>query len=152
MPALRSARPTLGVLSLSVIAIATTFLSTLALADSDHYDLRGILVAPGPVDVKSARATSVPPGVTKSLAVRLTPTNVTATACSTGCAREAPSASRPLIASLPAGESFEIRILKNASQGFRLRASDGTGPASADERLRIQLSRRYVGIGWHSKF
>ncbi len=113
-----------------------------------------MVVPPASITLKSASAPAAPVAVMKSAApnLGLAPVTIIANACSTGCARDSASGSRPLIASLPAGESFELRILKDARRGFRLRASNGNGPPSADERLRIQLSRRYVGIGWSSRF
>jgi|SRR5581483_521270 len=76
---------------------------------------------------------------------------VSATACAP-CSSDAPASSRPLIAALPAGESYELRILRSAVSGFRLRASDANAPASADERLRLRISRQQVSILWQTAF
>jgi len=79
-----------------------------------------------------------------------TATGITVAACAT-CASE-PTAARPLISALPAGESFEVRVLKGAVTGFRLRATEPDAPSSPDERLRLRISRQHIGLAWQTSF
>lgn len=80
-----------------------------------------------------------------------TVTGITVAACAT-CAGDAPAAGRPLISALPAGESFEVRVLKGAVTGFRLRATEANAPSSPDERLRLRISRQHIGVAWQTSF
>ncbi|MEO5699957.1 MAG: hypothetical protein ABIS17_12020 [Casimicrobiaceae bacterium] len=55
-------------------------------------------------------------------------------------------------AALPAGESYEVRVLRSAISGFTIRASGGNAPGSSDERLRLGIVRQRVGIAWQVSF
>ena len=79
------------------------------------------------------------------------PVGISAAACAT-CMGEAQAGGRPLISALPAGEAYEVRILKGAVNGFRLRATDPNAPSSPDERLRLRLSRQHIGVAWQTTF
>ncbi|MEP7208585.1 MAG: hypothetical protein ABI920_16730 [Casimicrobiaceae bacterium] len=93
--------------------------------------------------------TTVP--TTKSAAPSMTGTRVVAHACAP-CASPTLEEARPLIAALPAGESYELRVLRSAISGFTFRASDANAPASSDERLRLRISRQQVSVAWQMSF
>ncbi len=78
------------------------------------------------------------------------PGAVSASVCN--ACREQAGAARPLFPALPDGESYELRILRDAVHGFSFRLSDGESPGSADERLRIRISRQKIGISWQRSF
>jgi hypothetical protein len=131
----------------------------------------GALVLPAAADFSLAKAegeesvtrslvmrASAASGATASESVRSAapklaadPGTVTANAC-TSCGRDAPPQSRALLPALPPGESYDLRILKSAVNGFTFRLSGGDSPTSPDERVRIRVSRQKVGVYWQRSF
>ncbi len=131
-----------------LLAVATAALPGPAAADDAGGQTRPTLKLRVPPSAAMPMPRSLP--MTNPAARQLAGESITAHACAP-CASPEPEP-RPLIAALPPGESYELRILKSAVSGFRLRASEASAPASADERLRIRISRQQVSVSWQMSF
>ena len=145
----RTSRGHLGHLSrIGAAALAAVTQVTLA-AEVEDARTRYVIAAPRLALPKVAALGDVTAPATRLQPAD--PSTVSAAPC-VPCTRDAPNAARALIPALPAGESYEVRVLKSAVHGFTFRLSGGESPASPDERLRIRLSRDKLGIAWQRSF
>jgi hypothetical protein len=133
-----------------LVGVLVTGIALPAFSQESAADSALHLRAP-PLAAQTAASRSLAPAVMPKSAPVTAQTTVTATACGP-CSGDMPTAPRPLISALPAGESYEVRILRSAVSGFRLRASDINAPPSADERLRLRISRQQISLAWQSTF
>lgn len=150
------ARQRIAGIAFSALAFANTA-DAQALADSVVRSgpnwRSGQVTEAGLAGVGGARTPGGAMPVLKSRAVAESdaPSTITVRPCS-GCGADSAPVARPLLSALPAGESYEIRVLKSAVSGFRLRASEVGAAPFPEERLRIRISRQHIGVAWEAKF
>jgi hypothetical protein len=135
-----------GVRSVRIVAIAlaTAVPAGVAAAEPDDAAVRYAIAAPRLLS-RSVLEAPVPK------MRKVEPASVSASACA-ACTRDAGPVGRALIPALPAGEGYELRVLKSAVNGFSLRLTDAEHASSPDERLRLRISRQKVSIAWQRSF